>query len=44
MLEPIYVDNSGQLLGANKPVPEQFTDENRSKILPRSGYDFLRKP
>ena len=44
MLVSIHVENSGRLLGANKPIPKQFTDDNRSKSLRGSGFDFLRRP
>ena len=44
MLVSMHVENSGQLLAADKPFSKQFTSDNRSKLLRGSGFDFLRKP
>ena len=44
MLVSIHVENSGQLLAADKPVSKQFTSDNRSKLLRGSDFNFLRRP
>ena len=44
MFVPIYVENSGQLLSADKPYSKQFGSDNRSKPLPGNAFDFLRTP
>ena len=44
MLVSMHVENSGQLLAADKPFSKQFTSDNRSELLRGSGFDFLRRP
>ena len=44
MLVLVNVENSGLPLGRDKHVSKQFTSDNYSKPIARSGYDFLGRP